>query len=76
MVKYSRRTNHMIHQILIDPTGTELTFVYKNLLFRKMRNDPVDKTLMCAHLFNPPQDGIYKPLEGELFPEYYPFNFS
>ena len=30
MVKYSRKTNHMIHQILMDPTGTELTFVFKN----------------------------------------------
>lgn len=30
MVKYSRKTNNMIHQILLDPTGTELTFVYKN----------------------------------------------
>ena len=30
MVKYSRKTNHMVHQILLDPTGTELTFVYKN----------------------------------------------
>ena len=29
-VKYSRRTNVMVHQILLDPTGTELTFVYKN----------------------------------------------
>lgn len=30
MVKYSKRTNHMVHQILLDPTGTELTFVFKN----------------------------------------------
>lgn len=30
MVKYSRRTNQMIHQILLDPTGTEATFIYKN----------------------------------------------
>ena len=30
MVKYSRRTNRMIHQILLDPTGTEMTFIYKN----------------------------------------------
>lgn len=30
MVKYSRRTNHMVHQVLLDATGSELTFVYKN----------------------------------------------
>jgi hypothetical protein len=29
-IKYSRRTNHMVHQILVDPTGSEATFVYKN----------------------------------------------
>lgn len=29
-VKYSRRTNNMIHQVLIDATGSELTFIYKN----------------------------------------------
>ena len=32
MVKYSRRTNHMVHQILLDPQGVELTFIYKNQL--------------------------------------------
>lgn len=45
-IKYSRRTNHMVHQILLDPTGTELTFVYKNQFLRKMRQDSVEKTLM------------------------------
>ena len=30
MVVYSRRTNRMVHQILLDQTGSELTFVYKN----------------------------------------------
>ena len=29
-VKYSGRTNRMVQQILLDPTGSELTFVYKN----------------------------------------------
>lgn len=29
-VRYSRKTNHMVHQILLDATGSELTFVYKN----------------------------------------------
>lgn len=39
MVNYSRVTNHMVHQILMDPTGTEITFVYKNQFFRKLRSD-------------------------------------
>ena len=30
MVKYSKRTNNMVHQILLDPQGVELTFIYKN----------------------------------------------
>lgn len=29
-VRYSRKTNHMVHQILMDATGSEITFVYKN----------------------------------------------
>lgn len=29
-VIYSRRTNRMVQQILLDQTGSELTFVYKN----------------------------------------------
>jgi hypothetical protein len=29
-VKYSKKTNYMVHQILLDATGSELTFVYKN----------------------------------------------
>jgi hypothetical protein len=46
MAKYSRRTNVMIHQILVDPTGTEMTFVYKNQFFRKLRNDMTERTLL------------------------------
>lgn len=37
MVKYSKRTNHMVHQVLLDPTGTELTIVFKNEFQRKLR---------------------------------------
>lgn len=29
-IKYSKVTNMMVHQVLMDPTGTELTFIYKN----------------------------------------------
>ena len=48
MVKYSKVTNMMVHQILMDPTGTELTFVYKNQFFRRMRNDKPEQTLMVS----------------------------
>ena len=75
-VKYSRRTNVMVHQILMDPTGTELTFVYKNKFARKMRTDEVEKTLMISHMINPPQGIEYRELVGDLFPEKYPFNYS
>ena len=39
MVKYSKRTNNMVHQILVDQTGTELTFVFKNQTTRRLRSD-------------------------------------
>ena len=39
MIKYSRVTNHLIHQVHMDPTGTELTFIYKNQMARRLRND-------------------------------------
>ena len=76
MIKYSRRTNHMVHQILLDPTGTELTFIYKNQFTRKMRQDAVERTLMISNLANPPQQGEYRDLVGDLFPETYPFDYS
>jgi hypothetical protein len=59
----------MIHQILIDPTGTELTFIYKNKFFRRMRNDETERTLMISNLINPPTHDIYRELVGEVFPE-------
>jgi hypothetical protein len=77
MVKYSRRTNHMVHQILMDPTGTELTFVFKNQLARRFRQDVTERTIMIAHLANPPQgDNEYRDLVGDLFPQEYPFDYS
>ena len=30
MIKYSKVTNMMVSKVLMDPTGTELTFVYQN----------------------------------------------
>ena len=53
-VKYSKKTNHMVHQVLLDPTGTEATFVYKNYWQRKLRADRQDEVLMLQHLANPP----------------------
>jgi hypothetical protein len=38
-IKYSKVTNMMIHQVHMDPTGTELLFIYQNQFFRRFRND-------------------------------------
>lgn len=75
-VRYSRRTNHMVHQILLDATGSEVTFVYKNQALRKFRSDQTEVTLMISNLMNPPQGDEYRPLLGECFPETYPFDFK
>jgi len=45
-IKYSKRTNHMVHQILLDPTGAEATFIYKNYWQRKLRADRQEEVLM------------------------------
>ena len=63
----------MVHQILLDPTGTEATFVYKNRFMRKLRNDNLEETYLIRSLINPPQGVEYVPLRGMLFPEKYPF---
>jgi hypothetical protein len=72
-MRYSRKTNNMIRQILLDQTGSELTFVYQNQLQRRLRADPTEATYMIQSMQNPPQADKYKPLEGDLFPEEYPF---
>mmetsp|Transcript_17182 Transcript_17182/g.15180 ORF Transcript_17182/g.15180 Transcript_17182/m.15180 type:complete len:101 (+) Transcript_17182:533-835(+) len=66
----------MVHQILIDPTGTEATFIYKNRWIRKLRNDNLEETFLIRSLQNPPQRAEYVPLKGRLFPEKYPFRFE
>lgn len=76
LIKYSRRTNHMIHQILLDQTGTELTFVYKNQTARRFRSDQTEATFLITSMINPPQGGEYRPLIGDLVPETYPFEFK
>jgi len=48
MIKYSKVTNNLVHQVLLDPTGTELTFVYKNQMFRWMRNDRPEQNIMIS----------------------------
>lgn len=75
-MRYGSVTNKMIHQILIDPSGTEVTFIYKNRFARKLRNDNLEETLLIQALCNPPQGAEYTPLKGQLFPEEYPFNFQ
>ena len=76
MVRYSKRTNNMVHQILLDPTGSEITFVYKNQLTRRLRADQTEATFLISSMINPPQGEMYKPLTGDLIPEEYPFDFS
>jgi len=56
----------------MDPTGTELTFIYKNQFFRRFRNDRPEQSILVAQLIDPPQGDDYKPLPGELFPKTYP----
>lgn len=75
-VKYSRKTNHMVHQILLDATGSELTFVYKNQRIRKMRSDQLEATFMVSNMMNPPQGDDYRPLVGDIFPQQFPFDFT
>ena len=74
-VVYSRRTNRMVHQVLLDQTGSELTFVYKNQWTRRMFGHQTEETHMVQGLHNPPQFG-YKPLSGTLFPSDYPFDYK
>jgi len=72
MIKYSKVTNMLVHQVHMDPTGTELTFIYKNQFFRRFRNDKPEQTIMISQLVNPPQGDDYRPLSGDLFPSAYP----
>ena len=74
--RYGSVTNRMVHQILLDPTGSEVTFIYKNRFARKLRNDKLEETILVQALCNPPQGKEYVPLKGQLFPEEYPFNFQ
>ena len=76
MVKYSKRTNNMVHQILLDQTGTELTFVFKNQMTRRLRSDQTEATFLISSMVNPPQGPQFRPLLGDLVPETYPFDFN
>jgi hypothetical protein len=68
MIKYSKVTNMLVHQVHMDPTGTELTFIYKNQVFRRFRNDKPEQSILISQLVDPPQGDEFKPLSGELFP--------
>jgi hypothetical protein len=72
LIKYSKITNMLVHQVHMDPTGTELTFIYKNQFFRRFRNDKPEQSILISNLVDPPQGEDYQPLKGELFPTEYP----
>lgn len=76
LVKYSKVTNMLVHQVHMDPTGTELTFIYKNQFFRRMRNDQPEASVLINQLVDPPQGDEYLPLSGDLFPTEYPIDKS
>ena len=56
----------------MDPTGTELTFIYKNQFSPRFRNDKPEQSILISNLVDPPQGENYQPLKGELFPKEYP----
>ena len=62
--------------MLLDATGTELTFIYKNQILRKLKADSAEATYMIASMVNPPQGQDYRPLPGDLFPKTYPFDYG
>ena len=59
MIKYSKVTNMLVHQVHMDPTGTELTFIYKNQFFRRFRNDKPEQSILISNLVDPPQGENY-----------------
>lgn len=71
-VVYSKQTNKLVRQILLDPTGTELTFVYANQISRRLRNDSTELSMLISQCTDPPQGEDYVPLAGYLFPTKYP----
>lgn len=42
-------------------------------MLRKLRTDATETSYMIQGLINPPQAGHYRDLQGDLFPETYPF---
>ena len=43
---------------------------------RRFRSDDRELTFMVASMRNPPQEGDFRYLSGDTFPEIYPFPFS
>ena len=74
LVKYSKVSNMLVHQVHMDPTGTELSFIYKNAVFRRFRNDRPQTDMLISQLADPPQGDDYLPLAGDLFPTKYPID--
>ena len=76
LIKYSKVTNMLVHQVHMDPTGTEINFIYKNAFFRRFRNDRPEQQVLISQLVDPPQGDDYLPLAGDLFPTEYPVDKS
>ena len=76
MVRYSHKTNLMIQQILMDPSATQLTFVFQNQRLRRFKGEEKEVTLNLEQLQNPIQTEEYLKLRGDVFPEVFPFNYS
>jgi hypothetical protein len=70
-----RKLNTLVSDILLDPSGQELTFVFRNQFLRKLRNDKTEVTIPITSLINPPQGENYQKFTAEPFPEKYPFDF-
>jgi len=49
-----RKFNTLVSDILLDPSGQELTFVFRNQFLRKLRNDKTEVTIPITSLINPP----------------------
>lgn len=52
-VKYSGLTNRMVHQVLLDPSGSEITVIYKNWVARRFRGDDLENTFLNQSMVMP-----------------------
>ena len=73
MVFRARKLNNLVSQVLINPNGQDITFVFANQRLRKLRSDKAEVTLPITSLLDPPQGDNYKPLSGTLVPTEWPY---